>query len=439
MQTVILAGGKGTRMGDLTREIPKPLIAIAGKPILEHQIELVKRYGHTDIILLTGYRGEKIRDYFGNGSRWGVTIRYQQETKPLGTGGALRAVENMLDSSFFVLYGDIIMDIDLDEVAAFHARKNPSATLVVHPNSHPYDSDLLEMDGEDRITAFHRKPHAPGRYHHNLVNAGAYVISRELLNTIPAGTFSDLGRDIFPPLTDDRKALAGYRTAEYLVDVGTVDRLQMVTADVVSGKVARLNRKKLRRAVFLDRDGVINEERDPVAAPEKLNLLPGVVDAIKKINRSEFCAVVVTNQPMIAKGFATENDLDRIHAKLETLLGAEHAYLDRMYHCPHHPEKGFAGERPELKIPCECRKPSPGMVYKAASDLNLDLSNSYMVGDQTVDVQTGINAGCRTIMVKTGYAGSDRKYSCRPDAVVDTLSDAVESILSHHQPGGETA
>jgi mannose-1-phosphate guanylyltransferase / phosphomannomutase len=431
MQTVILAGGKGTRMGDLTREIPKPLIPVAGKPILEHQIELLKRYGQTDIILLTGYRGEKIRDYFGEGSRWGVSIRYRQETAPLGTGGALKDAEKILDGSFFVLYGDIILDIDLDALAAFHARRSPSATLVVHPNSHPYDSDLLEMDGEDRITAFHRKPHAPGEYRHNLVNAGAYVVNRGLLGNITAGTFSDLGRDIFPKVIDDRKTLAGYRTAEYLVDVGTIDRLQMVSADVVSGKVARLNRKNGRRAVFLDRDGVINVERDPVAAPEKLNLLPGAVDAIKKINRSEFCAIVVTNQPMIAKGFATENDLDRIHAKLETLLGAEHAYVDRIYYCPHHPEKGFAGERPELKIPCECRKPSPGMLFKAAADFNLDLSSSYMVGDQTVDVQTGINAGCRTIMVKTGYAGSDGKHSCRPDVLADTLSDAVESILSH--------
>lgn len=429
MQAVILAGGKGARMGDLTREIPKPLIPIAGKPILEHQIELVKRFGHTDIVLLTGYRGEKIRDYFGNGSQWGVSIRYQQETTPLGTGGALRAAEKMLESSFFVLYGDIIMDLDLDELAAFHVRKNSLATLVVHPNGHPYDSDLLEMDGDDRITAFHRKPHEAGRYYHNLVNAGVYVISRGLLNKIPAGTFSDLGRDIFPHVVNNRTALTGYSTAEYLVDVGTFDRLQMVTADVVSGKTARLNRKNVRRAVFLDRDGVINEERDHVTTPEKLNLIPGVVEAIKKINRSEYLAVVITNQPMIAKGFATENDLDRIHAKLETLLGAEHAYLDRIYHCPHHPEKGFAGERPELKILCDCRKPSPGMVLKAAADFNIDLKNSYMVGDQTVDIQTGINSGCRTIMVKTGYAGNDGKYSCRPDAVVDTLSDAVDSIF----------
>jgi mannose-1-phosphate guanylyltransferase / phosphomannomutase len=429
MQVVILAGGKGTRMGDLTREIPKPLLRLAGKPILEYQIELARRYGHTDIVMLTGYRGEKISEYFGNGSKWGVTIRYRQETTPLGTGGALRAIEGILESRFQVFYGDIVMDFDLDALAAFHARKKSSATLVVHPNGHPNDSDLLEIDHNDRITAFHRKPHEPGRCYRNLVNAGVYMLSRELLNAIPAGTFSDLGRDVFPRLVNDGTALTGYNTAEYIVDVGTVDRMKKVEADIISGKAARLNRKNVRRAVFLDRDGVINEECDHVRSPEQLSLLPGVIKAIKKINGSEYLAVVITNQPMIAKGFATESDLDCIHAKLETLLGAEHAYLDRIYHCPHHPEKGFAGERPELKIKCDCRKPSPGLVSKAAAELHIDLKNSYMVGDQTVDTQTGINAGCRTIMVKTGYAGNDGKYSCRPDVVVDTLSDAVDSIF----------
>jgi mannose-1-phosphate guanylyltransferase / phosphomannomutase len=429
MQAVILAGGKGTRMGDLTREIPKPLLPLAGKSILEYQIDLAKRYGHNDIILLTGYQGRKISDYFGKGSKWGVSIRYHQETVPLGTGGALRAIEEMLDDSFLVLYGDIVINMDLDWLAAFHRRKKTCATLVVHPNSHPYDSDLLEMDHNDYITAFHRKPHEPGRCYRNLVNAGVYLFSREMLNAIPVGTFSDLGKDIFPQLINTPMALTGYNTAEYLVDVGTPERLKMVETDIVSGKTARFNRENARRAVFLDRDGVINEERDHITTSEQLNLLPGVIDAIKKINRSEYLAVIITNQPMIAKGFATEGDLERIHAKLETLLGAEKAYVDRIYFCPHHPEKGFAGERSELKITCNCRKPSPGMVLRAASDLNIDLKNSYMVGDQTVDVQTGVNAGCRTVLVKTGFAGNDGKYSCRPDAVADTLSDAVDSIL----------
>jgi mannose-1-phosphate guanylyltransferase/phosphomannomutase len=439
MQVVILAGGKGARMGDLTREIPKPLLPIAGKPILEHQIELAKRYRHTDFVLLTGYQGEKIVDYFGDGSRWDVTIRYQQETAPLGTGGALLGAEHLLENIFFVLYGDIVFDMDLDALSAFHGRKGSLATLVVHPNSHPYDSDLLEIDGDDRVTVFHRKPHESGSCYRNLVNAGLYVVSRGLLSRIPAGTFSDLGRDVFPQLTDERTALTGYATAEYIVDVGTVDRLKNVAADIVSGKTARLNKKNKRRAIFLDRDGVINEEHDHITAPDMVKLLPGAVEAIKKINRSDYLAIVITNQPMIAKGFATENDLDRIHAKLETLLGVGHAYLDRVYYCPHHPEKGFSGERPELKIQCDCRKPFPGMVFRAASDYNIDIKNSIMVGDQTADIQTGINAGCKTVLVKTGYAGNDGKYICRPDAAANTLSDAVDSILSGQEFIGDTA
>lgn len=433
MQIVILAGGKGTRMGALTEALPKPMLPVKGKPILEYQIELAARYGHRDIILLTGHHAKVIENHFQDGKRWGVRIRYHRETEPLGTAGAIKEIESWLEGDFFVFYGDIMMDVDLAMLLGFHSARTPLATLVVHPNGHPQDSDLLELDQEQRVIAFHPKPRPAGQSYRNLVNAALYVFSREVTRHIAAGQFSDLGRDILPQLVRSNHYLAGYNTSEYIRDIGTWDRLEQVEADVVAGKVERLNRKCRRRAIFLDRDGVLNVDLDPVKSAEQLQLLPGVVEAIRQVNESEYLAVVASNQPAIAKGLLSEPELGRIHARLETLLGAGHAYLDRIYYCPHHPEKGFPGERTEYKVACHCRKPAPGMLVAAAAELNVDLARSWMIGDRTADIRAGAGAGCQTVLVRTGCAGRDNQHVCQPDFVFDDLMQATRFILERER------
>jgi D,D-heptose 1,7-bisphosphate phosphatase len=181
--------------------------------------------------------------------------------------------------------------------------------------------------------------------------------------------------------------------------------------------------------VFLDRDGTLIVDKDNLRSADGLEILPGVPDAIRELNHHGWRAVVVTNQPVIAKGWATESDLQTIHNKLETLLGLEHAFLDRIYYCPHHPEAGFEGERKELKIRCDCRKPGIGMIQKAVADLNIDLAQSWLIGDTTTDLQTAKNAGLRSILVHTGAGGQDGKHSAKPDREADTLNDAVRLIL----------
>ena len=434
MQVVILAGGRGTRMGRLTEHLPKPMLPLAGKPLLEHQVELARRFGCTDIIILTGHLGNVIEQHFGDGSKWGVRLRCHREAEPLGTAGAIKEIEPWLDGDFLVFYADVVMDMDLASLMAFHAAKQSMATLVVHPNAHPFDSDLLELDRNGRVTAFHPKPRPAGVDYHNLVNAAVYVLSPELLQHVVAGQFADLGRDIFPRLVDSER-LFGYNTPEYIIDVGTVERLERVEADMSSGKVARLNRVHPRRALFLDRDGVLNVDRkDHVRSPYELQLLPGVAHAVKRINASEYLAVVVTNQPAVAKGFITETELGAIHARLETLLGAEGAYIDRFYYCPHHPDKGFPGERPELKITCCCRKPAPGMLQQAAADLHIDLAGSFMVGDRSADIKAGRAAGCKTILLYADSTRQEETRKCRPDFVCKSLPEATELVLSSPLP-----
>ena len=430
MKSVILAGGMGKRMGRVAEAVPKPMMPAAGKPILEHLILMAHREGFREFILLVGHMGDVIEDYFGDGRSLGVEIRYHRESSPLGTSGAVKAVADRLDDDFLVLYGDTVADLDLHELVSHHRRSPRMATIVVHPNDHPADSDLVDIDETGRIAAFHKKPHPEGAYCRNLASAALYVFSPRILPHLPTGKALDLGGDILPELILKGKDIYAYVTTEYIKDAGTPSRLSEVEEDILSGRVRGWNRRNRRKAVFLDRDGVLNVQRDRhVCTPGELELLPGVPAALRRINRSGYIAVLVTNQPAVAQGTLSPEGLDRIHRKLDTVLGAEGAYLDRIYFCPHHPDGGFPGERPEHKIPCACRKPATGLIEKATSDLNIDLSGSYLIGDRTVDIQTGINAGCRTILVAGGSAGMDGKYPCKADFEFESLADAVDFII----------
>ena len=420
MQLVILAGGKGTRLG-LT-DIPKPMCPIDGIPLLERQIKLAQSYGIEEIFLLEGHLAQVISDYFGDGTRFGVKIHHIVEEKPLGTAGALSLIKDKLNDRFMVFYGDVVMDFDIQSMQMFDSKTNSLGTLLVHPNNHPYDSDLLEAK-DGKIVAFYPKPHPEGQRYHNLVNAAVYILSPQVFDYIEPMQAQDFGKDIFPKILQDGKVLCAYKSAEYIKDMGTKDRLPKICEDVASGKVQRLNKKNLRPAIFLDRDGVLIKDMDKNPVVENFEMLEGVSNAIKKINQSEYLAIVVTNQPMIAKGFVAFEQVDEVHKQLETALGQEKAYLDDIYFCPHHPEKGFEGEIPELKIDCECRKPKPGMLLKAAQDYHIDLANSWMIGDRESDIKAGKAAGCKTILVGNIPSSEKADYFCQ------NLSEAVNYIL----------
>lgn len=428
IKLVIIAGGKGTRLG--LKDVPKPMVTIAGKPLLEHQVNLARRYGIDDIYILSGHLSEVIIDYFGNGEKFGVKITHVVEDKPLGTGGAVRQLREIINERFMVFYGDTIMDINLEEFVKFDVKEESIASLLVHPNDHPHDSDLLDTDGDGHVTAFYPKPHDEQAFYKNLVNAALYILSPEIFNFIPEDRATDFGKDIFPEILRQGKSLRAYITAEYIKDMGTPERFVKTENDILSGKVFRLNRSNSRKAVFLDRDGVINHEVGDMRLPDQFELIEDAARAIRKINKSEYLAISITNQPGLAKGFFSFDTLDEIHKKMDTLLGRDGAYLDGIYFCPHHPEKGFSGEIPELKIDCECRKPAPGLIFRAATEFNIDLKNSFFIGDRYTDILAGKNAGVKTVLLKTGHAGADRdKYTVDPDYTFETLYDAVNYIL----------
>jgi len=435
-QLIILAGGQGTRLKDRLGDLPKPMIPISGKPLLEYQVELAKRHGFSDIVVFVCYRPDLIEAHLGNGNPWGVNIHYVIEQEPLGTAGAVLAGLDLLAERFVVVYGDTMVNVDLRRIWDAHAQSKTDATLLLHPNNHPLDSDLVEIDSASRITAFHNRPHPAGRYFQNLVNAGLYVLEKRLLEMFRhtraaegAGTPMDFGKDLFPSLLRSGSTLLGYNSPEYIKDIGTPARYDRVCAEYAAGVIQRSSLTNPQRAVFLDRDGTLIHDKDCLRTADELELIPGVAEAVRALNHAGWRAVVVTNQPVIAKGWCSEAELQRMHNKLETLLGQEHAFLDRIYFCPHHPEAGHAGERPELKIRCECRKPAPGMIHRAAADLNINLKESWLIGDTTTDIQTARNAGLHSILVRTGSAGKDGKHEVKPDFSFDTLVEAVQFAI----------
>lgn len=425
MQTVIIAGGKGTRLG--LKDIPKPMVEIAGKPLLEHQIELAKKYGSKEFFILSGHLAHVIEEYFGDGEKWGVKIHHVVEPYPLGTAGSLKLLEGKLNERFLVLYGDVVMDFDIESFIEFDIKHPDSVgTTLVHPNDHPYDSDLLEIDNENRVIKMLPKPHEEGIYYQNLVNAAVYIFSPKVFDFIEPNVSQDFGKHILGKIVESGASLYAYITPEYIKDMGTADRFEKVKNDFVTGKVARLNKKNKRACIFLDRDGVINKNMDSNPNTKDFELLPRVSEAIKLINKSDYLAVVATNQPMIAKGFVSVEEVEMTHKKMETLLGNEHSFVNAIYYCPHHPEKGFEGEIPELKIDCDCRKPKDGMLKKASKDLNIDLEKSWMIGDSERDIIAGKTAGCKTIFI-----ADNRRIDA--DFYAKDLYEAVNIILENEK------
>lgn len=412
MKVVLMAGGRGTRISELFPDIPKPLIPIQNIPVLEREIISLRNQGFTDLIITVGYMAEKIQNCFGTGEKWGVKIEYFVETNPLGNAGALFFLD--LQEDFLLLNADAVFDVDFNRMIEYHKEKGGLVTLFTHPNSHPYDSGLIISADSGEVLKWLAKEDERPQFYKNRVNAGLHVISPEILKksnirlkdigkTDENGKICkiDLDRDILKPLCATGKMFC-YDSPEYVKDMGIPERYYSVCDDFKRGVVQAKNLKNKQKAIFLDRDGTINKYVGFLRDVKELTLLPDAIEAIKLINTSDYLAIVVTNQPVIARGEVTWKGLEEIHNKMETELGKQGAYLDKIYFCPHHPHGGYVGEIPELKFECDCRKPKPGMLFKAAEELNIDLSKSYMIGDSDTDVQAGEAAGCKSIKIEEG-------------------------------------
>lgn len=428
-QAVILCGGLGTRLGAMVADVPKPMIEVDGKPLLVHSLARLREAGITDVVMAAGYKADVIRRYF-EAHPQGLSIRVFDEPRPLGTAGCVRDLRTQLAKRFLLVYGDVFIDFDVGELIDAARGSDAQATLLVRPSDHPWDSDLVVTDGRRRVTGFIRAGE-PRDFPRNIANAAMYVVDRRLIECMPAGEKLDWVKDVFPAalaagVTLETHEFSG---AGFLKDMGTPQRLALVEQYLADKRLVERARSHPQpiTTVFLDRDGVINEEVDLLRDPADFRLLPGAANAIAALNAAGMQVIVVTNQPVIARGLCTLDTLEAIHGHMHHALAVAGARVDAVYFCPHHPETHHrdAGSVAELRVACECRKPAPGMILRAARERGCDLAASVLVGDRPSDVQAAARAGLRSILI-----GAEASSQARPDLVVASLQEATSAILA---------
>ena len=430
-QVVILAGGMGSRLAAATGGLPKPLVPVCGTTILGRQLALARDSGLERAVLLLGRDAHRIIDWIAEHPVTGLRIDCLVEPEPLGNGGAVLHALPRLDSRFLLFFADQVMDFDVGRFIAHHAASDNDVTILVHPNDHPHDSDLLEVDETGRVTAVHRPPHPLDRPRRNVVNAATYVVERHSLETVAARAprRADLARDLLPLLITAGARVAAYRSREYVKDMGTPERLAKVTHDLQDGTVAARRAANRMPAILLDRDGTVNVEVGRITRPDDLRLVPGIGPAINLAHAAGYLVGVVTNQAIVARGEVTRAELDTIHGRMEMLLAESRAFVDGLYVCPHHPDRGFPGEVAELKGPCGCRKPATGLVDQAIAELGIDQTRTWLIGDTTSDVQCAVAAGLFCVLVDTGHAGGDGRFPTATALRFPTAPAAIEFIV----------
>ena len=334
MQVIIMAGGKGKRLRPLTDNLPKPLLPINGRPLIDLLIEHAARNGADNIIVCTGYLADKIAEHIDK-QGYGLLIREARETKPLGTAGPLLPIKEELEDEFFVLYGDVYTTVDLRRMLDFHRQKGADATLLLHTSDHPQDSTVVTVDNKSRITNFTEKPGSEWKKHGSLTSAALYVMSKDALKFIDAGKAVDFAKDVFPRMLREGVKLYGYVSDEYTRDMGTAERYR----EVEEYDAAAAKKREKRIAAFIDRDGTINEEVNLLTRKEQLKLTKGAAEGIRMLNTVGILAIITTNQPVVARNLVTEEQLGEIHDTLLEMLEKKGARIDAVYYFPHHPPK----------------------------------------------------------------------------------------------------
>ena len=428
-QIAILAGGFGTRLKKINSDIPKSMTMINGKPLLYHQLLECKKYSFERITMFLHYKSDHIKDYFGDGTDMGLKIQYCLEDTPRGTAGAIIDGLETLDDNFIVLCGDTYFNINLENFYKYHLKRKSSLTLFTHPNNHPYDSDIIISNNKDEVESIEVPPHDHKKLP-NLVSSGVYAFNRDAIKSYDSHLEKiDLSSHLIPYLIDEVRGVYSYKSVEYIKDMGTPERLEMVKRDINNRKPESLSCENKRKAIFLDRDGTLIEENGHITDFSQINIFPFTAESLKRINDSGYLCIVITNQPVIARGDITEDELTDIHNFMEFKLGEEGAYIDDLFHCPHHPDSGYAGEVSSLKIKCDCRKPGTKLIEDSIKKYNISREDSWFIGDQTSDILAGKRSGLSTILLETGHAGNDQKYSVEATCVCKNIFYAINKIL----------
>jgi len=379
-QAVILAGGRGARLRPLTDTCPKPLMTFHGKPFLGYLLELLRAQGFERVLLLLGYLAEAVQDYCGDGTRWGLQIEYVVSSVEDETGRRLKRAARALDPTFLLLYCDNYWPMPFERMWQQFMASGAQGMLTVYRNRDRYSRDNVRVDSNGYVTAYDKDRSMEGLQG---VEIGFAIFPREVLDRLPDENVS-FERTVYPALVAARQLWA-FVTEHRYYSVSTPDRLEL-TAQFLAR----------RPAVILDRDGVLNKKpprAQYVRSWDEWEWLPGAREALGVFAASGYRVIVVSNQAGIARGAMTEEALTTIHARMAREARAAGGQIDAIYHCPHGWDEG-----------CECRKPSPGMLYRAQRDHHLDLSRTHFIGDDERDAQAAQTAGCPWRLVSEGLS-----------------------------------
>jgi histidinol-phosphate phosphatase family protein len=426
-QAVIIAGGLGTRAHSMTGDvIPKALLPLDGVPIVIRQMRALAAEGIERLCVLGGHLGAQLEPALKpEADALGMTLSVLVEASPLGTAGCLTTMGAVTEDTLIV-YGDMLFDLDLAALTRHRASFPATLTILCHPNDHPRTSDIVvERDGY-LTRLLPRKQPRDGDVR-NLVPAGLYVASPAFFDRLTPGVTADMIHDVIPQMLADSIAVGLYDTPEYMRDSGSPSRHAAAEADIRAGRVRAAHLSVKRPAIFFDCDGVLNHDvgSHGIVRPDQVEVIDGAAEAVRMARDSGRLAIAVTNRPQVAKGFLDRDGLDAALGRLEAELAEGKGVLDRIYFCPHHPDRGFPGEVPELKIDCDCRKPKPGMILKAARELPVDLPRSVMIGDSLRDIGAARAAGIWAYGVRTGYGLKDATSYPGPPPVPDLVFDDV--------------
>jgi histidinol-phosphate phosphatase family protein len=414
LPVAILAGGMGTRLYPLTEHIPKALIEVNGEPFLAHQLRLLRAAGIARVVICIGRYGESIREFAGDGARFGMEIEYSADGPVLlGTAGAVRQALPLLGDAFFVLYGDSYLPCSYREVEqAFQAAGQP-ALMTLYRNEGRWDSSNVEFS-EGRILAYDKKNRTARMQH---IDYGLGIFSRTAFDGSPHADLADIYGDLLR-----RGQLAACEVRERFYEIGSTQGIRELSDYLSASKPGPVRIDPTNRAVFLDRDGVLTHAlvRDgkpyaPVTLDE-MEIDPTASAALATLKAAGFLLIVVTNQPDVARGTTRREAVEAMHAVLSAALP-----LDACFVCYH-----------DNADACDCRKPLPGLLIQAAAQHSIDLDRSFLVGDRWRDIDAGAAAGCRTILIDRGYR--ERGPENPPSARVNTLTEAVEWITRSEEP-----
>lgn len=453
MQVVILAGGLGTRLRSTIGEIPKALAPVAGRPFIEHQFELLREQGLTHVLLSIGHLGHMIRTHVGDGSAFGMRVRYVEEdpTRLLGTGGALVRALPELEEAFLTLYGDSYLPTDYRALIAAFERSRLPALMSVFKNDGRWDHSNTRTDGV-RVT-FYSKQAAPGEA--DYIDYGLSAFKRSVIEA-HAGSAMPLDMAVIQRELVEQGHMAAFVVHERFYEIGKPEGLEELDALLGDADTRRLEpaygyapahatppneNAAPRPTVFLDRDGTLNEmvydethgTMDSPRRPDQVRAKPGAGAFLAELKRRGYVLCVVTNQPGMAKGTLTLEQLDAVNRELARQLKVDGGAWDALLYCPHHPE---AGPHANMRYVgrCACRKPEPGLLLRAATDLKLDPAQSWMIGDGLNDMQAGRRAGCRSILLaKLKIEHVERFFhlkDTRPDAVAADFDQALKAMAS---------